>query len=407
MTGGLPAIVVAALSIAGTADLEPAQGQPGSGISSARVDSPAAGPASPPSQQQQPPDDASRDPGRFTVFPIVSYSPETSVQGSAFVIYSFSLDARRRDARTGAVAAAPSAPSRSTVSLVAAYTLKNQYLASLSPSLYFDGSRWRLGGSLLGLWYPDVVYATGPDSPPQSAENYTQRAVVGTISLERELVGRLRLGGQAVGFDAAMTRVEPGRLIDQGLLTGSRGGSGYGFGPMVARDDRDRELAPQRGGRQTLLLMFYPRGPGADFSFRQLTLDLREYIPFLHTGHVVAVQLFSQLTFGDPPFQLMPTIGGDGRMRGFFASRFRDLHTAVAQLEYRAMLVWRLGLVAFGGVGDVAHRLADFDPAHFRVAGGGGLRVALDQKEGINLRVDVGRSSLGDTNLYVALGEGI
>ena len=93
-------------------------------------------------------------------------------------------------------------------------------------------------------------------------------------------------------------------------------------------------------------------------------------------------------------------------MRGFFASRFRDRHCAVAQLEYRAALWWRMGLVLFGGVGDVAHRVSDFSPGHFRTAAGGGLRVALDAKEGINLRVDVGRSSLGDFNLYLGLGEG-
>jgi hypothetical protein len=335
---------------------------------------------------------------RWTLFPLVTFAPETSLQGAAFAIYTFG-------GKSAAAAVSSEAP-RSNVGLAAAYTLKNQFLVSVSPTLYLGQGQWRLGGTMFALWYPDVLYAAGPDSPAESEEQFTQRGFLGRFSLERRLIGHLSVGGQASGFHAKVTKVEPGKLLDQQLLTGSEGATGYGAGPLVVWDDRDREFASQRGGRHELSLMLYPRLAGADVSFGQLSADLRQYVSLWWPGHVVAFQLFSQLTWGDPPFQFMPTIGGDGRMRGFFASRFRDLHTAMAQIEYRVALWWRLGLAVFGSVGDVAHRVSDFSLGHFRTAEGGGVRVALDAKEGINLRVDVGRSSLGDINLYVALGEG-
>ena len=391
---GLIPIALALLAAAGAPEAEPTF------VDAAGVGpTPVAGTPVDPAIERVPskPGVAQGNDGSWTVFPLVSFAPETSVQGSAFVIYSFG-------GQPGATPLATS--SRSTVTLLAAYTLKNQFLMSLAPSLYLDQGKWRLSGSLQALWYPDVVYATGPDSAAQSAEQYTQRAFVVNASVERRLIGHLKAGGQLLAFTARMTKVEPGRLLDQGLLIGSHGGDGVGIGPLVVWDDRSREFAPQHGGRHMLSLMFFPRVAGADFSFSQLTVDLRQYVPSWWSGQVIAFQLFSQFSMGDPPFQFTPTIGGDGRMRGFFASRFRDRDTAVAQVEYRAALWWRLGLVVFGGVGDVAGRIADFHLGHFRTAGGGGLRVALDQKEGINVRVDVGHSSVGDTNLYVTVGEG-
>lgn len=352
-------------------------------------------PAPPP---PSPPTDATTESSsRWTLFPLVTFAPETSLQGAAFAIYTFGGKA--------ASATSSNAP-RSNVLLGAAYTLKNQFLVSISPTLYLGQGKWRLGGTAFALWYPDILYAEGANSSADSQEQFTQRGILGRFSFERRLIGHLRVGGQVSAFHAKVTKVEPGRLLDQGLLTGSEGASGYGAGPLVVWDDRDREFASQRGGRHVLSLMVCPRLAGADFYFSQLTADVRQYVPLGWAGHVVAFQLFSQLSWGDPPFQFMPTIGGDGRMRGFFASRFRDRHTAMAQIEYRVALWWRLGLAVFGSVGDVAHRVSDFSLGHFRTAEGGGLRVALDAKEGINLRVDVGRSSLGDTNLYVALGEG-
>ncbi|MES1164439.1 MAG: BamA/TamA family outer membrane protein, partial [Verrucomicrobiota bacterium] len=323
--------------------------------------------------------------GRWTIFPLITFAPETNLQLSAFVIYSFAVPPAANDI------GAPPAPSpRSNVGLVAAYTLKNQFVVSLSPTLYLADGRWRVAGQTQALWFPDVFYEPGADSPAQSMETYTQRAFIGSAGVERRLFGRLRVGGQAVALTATMTRVEPGGRLAAGDLLGSQGGTGYGIGPLVTWDDRDREFNPQRGSRHLLSFTAFPRVANADFSFTQTTLDLRQYVPTWWAGHVVALQLYSQLSRGDIPFQLMPTLAGDSRMRGYFGSRYRDMHTVSGQIEYRATIWWRLGLVAFGGVGDVARRVAAFEVRHFRATAGGGVRVALDQKDGINLRLDVG-----------------
>lgn len=112
-----------------------------------------------------------------------------------------------------------------------------------------------------------------------------------------------------------------------------------------------------------------------------------------------------QFSTGVVPFQSMPALGGAQRMRGFFDWRFRDDHMVAAQLEYRFPVWWRFGAAVFGGVGDVAPELDAFELGGLELAGGAGVRLALNPKDRVNLRFDFGATSEGDANLYITLGE--
>ena len=331
----------------------------------------------------------------WTAFPVVSVAPETSVQFSALAIYVLPDAAAEKANR----------PERSNLNFTVAYTLKNQFILLFSPTFYFDQAKWRIDGALQAVLFPDTLYAPGPDSPATSAEKYSQRGLQLIGSIERRIVGPLRAGAQTIGFTTTVTEHVPGGLLDQGLLVGSNGGNAVGAGPLIVVDNRDREFGARHGGRHTLSCIFFP-AVGTDFSFTQATADLRQYasLPWSER-QVVALQVYSQVSTAGVPFQAMPTLAGDGRMRGFFAGRFRDRDVVMAQLEYRIEIWGRLGLAAFGGVGNVAPRLSDLDLRHPKAAGGAGIRVLLDRAQGINVRLDVGTTSTGDTNVYLALGE--
>lgn len=175
--------------------------------------------------------------------------------------------------------------------------------------------------------------------------------------------------------------------------------------------DQQRQLHLEE---QFRVVYWDQRGTGKSFgakdrepiSFSQATADLRQYaaLPWSER-QVLAFQVYSQISTAGVPFQAMPTLAGDGRMRGFFAGRFRDRDVALAQLEYRVEIWGRLGLAVFGGLGNVAARLSDLDLRHPKASGGGGVRVLLDRAQGINVRLDVGTTNTGDTNVYLALGE--
>jgi hypothetical protein len=78
-----------------------------------------------------------------------------------------------------------------------------------------------------------------------------------------------------------------------------------------------------------------------------------------------------------------------------YDGRFRDMTMAAVQAEYR-FPIWKIvGGALFAGIGEVAERPADLALADLQVTGGAGLRVTLDPKERINLRIDLGISRFG------------
>lgn len=86
------------------------------------------------------------------------------------------------------------------------------------------------------------------------------------------------------------------------------------------------------------------------------------------------------------------------------AGQYRDKAMLTAQMEYRARLWKRWGMVAFGGVGTIAPEFDQFSWDELLPSVGGGLRYMISGKKRINLGVDfaVGR----DTNaFYFRIGE--
>lgn len=92
-------------------------------------------------------------------------------------------------------------------------------------------------------------------------------------------------------------------------------------------------------------------------------------------------------------------------MRGFVQDKYRDKHYAAFQTEYRFPMFWRIGGAVFGSVGDVSSKISNFNLSDLKKAGGIGLRVNIEKKQHINLRIDIAHNSDKETNLYINLLE--
>jgi len=73
---------------------------------------------------------------------------------------------------------------------------------------------------------------------------------------------------------------------------------------------------------------------------------------------------------------------------------------ALLQLEYRLPVYWRFGLAAFVGLGDVFNDLRDLGFKHIKTSIGGGIRFALDRKERLVIRADIGFGTGGEMGFY-------
>jgi outer membrane translocation and assembly module TamA len=67
----------------------------------------------------------------------------------------------------------------------------------------------------------------------------------------------------------------------------------------------------------------------------------------------------------------------------------------VSQVEYRFPLFWRLGMTAFAGAGDVFNNFQDLSLSRLKYSAGLGLRLLVNPKERVNIRLDYARGREG------------
>lgn len=325
----------------------------------------------------------------WVVLPGVNYTPERGAMATGALLRYFRLS-RLPGTRA------------SSLSLTAGISVKGRSELSFDPSVWMMRDRLNIAGTAYASRFDYPYYGIGNDTRAGDREDFTAVRAGARLEVVAR-VWRSLLAGPL--YDARyedVTAVEEGGLIDSGVVAGG-GGLVSGVGGIVRWDSRDRTFAPHRGGLVSLSPRLYRRGLGSDQDFARVVLDASWYVEV--TGdHVIALDGRAEMRTGDPPFDHLSLAGGSRLLRGMIEGRYRDNDFLGGQVEYRFPLVWRLGGVAFGGVGRVAHEVDDFDLEGWHWAGGGGLRFAVNRQEGINLRLDAG-ATVDDLNFYLAIGE--
>lgn len=105
-------------------------------------------------------------------------------------------------------------------------------------------------------------------------------------------------------------------------------------------------------------------------------------------GGVLAMDLFSQINSNNAPWPLREELGGNQRMRGYYAGRYIDNNIASAQIELRQHLIQRFGCTVWMGGGTVFPTLEEFRVKNILPNYGIGLRWEF--KHNVNARIDYG-----------------
>jgi outer membrane protein assembly factor BamA len=316
--------------------------------------------------------------GGVIILPIVFYSPETHMAGGLGGILTFR--------RSGA--GATDRPS--SISFYAIYTQMKQFSVSWEPEFYFLKEAWLVKGRLQIERYPDKFWGIGPAVPDAAEEGYTPRSAMIEASFQRKVVPSANLyAGLQVRYERyRIIKTDPAGAIGRGAVTGSGGGTATGIGFILSRDSRDDLFFPRRGDYWQLSALFNAKAFGGDFAYTHMKLDARRYLPAF-ASHVLAFQGQIQVISGAPPFYGYAKLGSDTMLRGYYTGRFRDKVMAAVQAEYRLPLFWRIGIVGFAGLGNVAPRLGALELDHLKYSYGTGLRYRISSRETTNLRVDV------------------
>lgn len=325
------------------------------------------------------------------VLPIVASSIETG--------WSFGL----ASASTFHVTKGDTVTRTSNAQALAIYTTRHQFVAALNGSIYFPGERFILNEQLSYSSFPDHFWGLGKYAPQSNKESYKYKQYY--IYLHPQfLIGHNLFLGVIYSYQRVFdVEYEPGGLFDQEDIPGRQGYHVSGGGVSLTYDTRNNSFAPDRGAMLQVYVNPFPYFLGSDYQYTNYVIDLRRFIR-LYKEQVLAVQVWSSLNSGEVPLRSFAYLGGANILRGYYAGRYRDKNAAALQAEYRVPVWWRFGVVGFGSVGNVGPELKDLDLQALKYSFGGGVRVALNQKERLNLRLDYGITHHSQ-GFYLQLGE--
>ncbi len=187
-------------------------------------------------------------------------------------------------------------------------------------------------------------------------------------------------------------------------VTGLNGGTNFGLGFSLEFDSRDNRYNPFNGAFASAQFIFNEKSLGSAYQYTRFELDVRKYFnPWLN--HVIALQATTTSLGGDAPFYNLALLGGANKMRGYYEGALRDKVLVDTQLEYR-MPVWNIfGVVGWVGTGRVAPSYDKLSFDGFWPSYGAGLRVKVDSKNKINLRLDFGFGRGGIHGTYISFAE--
>jgi hypothetical protein len=356
------------------------------------------------------------------VLPIIARSIETGWSFGGASAATFHLKSRDKTIRTGATGgSSPEAPTSnlcadsavlreqqgprtSNAQALALYTTRRQFVMALNGSIYFSHERWIVDEQLSYSSFPDDFWGVGKRAPENNKESYKFKQYY--IYLHPQfLVARNLFFGVMYQYQRVFNvDYKPDGLFDQQDVAGRYGYHVSGLGLSITYDTRNNAFAPDKG----VMLQFYfdHFAPffGSDYQYTNYVIDLRRFLR-IYKQQVLALQIFGSFNTGETPLRSLSYLGGANLMRGYYAGRYRDKDAAVFQAEYRVPLFWRLAAVGFADAGNVGPELDYINFHHFKYSYGGGLRVALNQKEKLNLRLDYGIAKGSSQGFYLQLGE--
>lgn len=327
----------------------------------------------------------------FNGYPFIFYTPEAKLgfgAGGIFVFYT----------------AKDTIVQPSKIGFAGWYSTNKQYKVSINPVFYFFENNLYFKLPTSYGFFVDKFYGIGNATPDNGNASYTRSSFITTLTLQiPPYLFSADRTGIIIDYDYTIIKDKRNNgLLLEDAVTGSNGGRLLGIGSDLVWDSRDNIFYPNSGGYQYLKLVMYPGI--SDYTFGVLELDARHFHAF-KPDQVLAFQFYFSAVTGDPPFYKLPAVGGSSKLRGYFYGRYRDRAYAMTQLEYRQYFSKRFGFVVFAGTGDVAGQIMDLNLSNLKYSYGGGLRFLFNQKEKINLRMDLGFGNAGNRGIYFGIEE--
>jgi hypothetical protein len=334
----------------------------------------------------------------FVLLPVLSSAPETGLELGGSALYSFYTDTISPNTRI------------SNIFAYGTLTTKGQSRINLSTNYWLPQNKYHYTASIGYINFPFDFYGVGNNTYKSNADRLGQKRVRLTFTGEKKFGNNIYIGLVAGGYDYRFNDVNTtGIFATDPTIEGRHGGAFLYAGPSLVFDNRNNNTYTTKGIHITSYLNLM-KGVFSNNSYSGGLFNL-EYAQYfkLDKHFVLAVDVQEQsLTGSQSPFYLLPALGSDEMMRGYYNGRFRDRNLLAGQTELRYRLSDRIGVVGFLGTGQVFNKT--FSLNEFKPNYGGGLRYFFDTEKGLSIRVDygVGEKRPGESRqsgVYIGLGE--
>ncbi|ASZ12957.1 hypothetical protein KTO58_09565 [Chitinophaga pendula] len=337
------------------------------------------------------PDSLSRRKPSLFPLPALGYSQEKGLEFGAYLLYSFYTDRHLPDTGTR----------NSTVNLGTTFTTEKQFKVDLKTDIWTRGNKYHYKGNLRYHNFPIYFYGIGDKTLDSN------RTLLDNTRYKVQLEAERRVGGHFyVGFsllfqhDAYSAKKDKG-IYPQADLVDKDGGYVTFLGVTGIFDNRDNQNYTRKGTWLKANIAYAPsflskhalwrfEGQGTQF----FSISPKSTIGL--NGYLQSVQ-------GDQvPFYLLPEMGNDLLMRGYYTGRYRDRNYLAGQVEYRYFIdpkipikIWfvdmqpKFALAGFAGTGAVFNN-HNFGIDRFKPNYGLGIRWFYDEHAKLTIRLDYG-----------------
>jgi hypothetical protein len=245
-------------------------------------------------------------------------------------------------------------------------------------------------------------YGIGNDSSKDDKTSYLYRPGRLGGSIGMNLTDWLAVGGGGDYLDVQTSQGRRGTSIEVKFTPDTAPGLGqrvkYSVGRVFAEIDwRQAPGYTRRGGLYRIEWSNYAQTGNGPYSFKQVDIDLRQFIPLLRENWVLAFRGAASMTGTSSkelvPYFMMPYLGSGETLRAFGNRRFRDLNSLLLQAEYRWTPAHFIDMAIFCDAGKVAARrdALDFKGLHKDV----GIGIRLHGPKFTAIRLDVAKSKEG------------
>jgi len=336
--------------------------------------------------------------GSFIVLPALTSAPETGLEFGGSFLYSFYTDTVNRKTNV------------SSLFGYATATTKGQNRMSIGSSYWTPSNNFHYSANVSFINFPSDFYGIGNNTLLIDKDHVDEKRFKLAFDGERKLGKYVYLGFVAGELNYRYHDKEPlGIFTTETDIEERFGGNEIYAGPSFLFDSRDRNTYATRGIIITSYMnIMHGLFANNDYKGAFFNLEYSQFFP-LSKKFVLGVDVQTQnLLGGSSPFYLMPTLGNDEIMRGYYNGRYRDRNLLVGQTELRYRISDRLGLAGFVGTGEVYHNSFSF--AQLKPNYGGGVRYFFDVEKGLAMRIDygIGQKVPGEprqSGLYLSLGQ--